>query len=440
MNGFDGHDAAADQRMAGSRGVLAWLPQVLLYPLRGHAPPIILLVTLMLGFGSGGLVGFPLLVVGMLFLAHYAIRVIEQTSLGHARPPRLGGDALMLADRFTWAAMLAPLALLSLHFRGADAAVIALALLLPAHWIALASTRSLVSALHPLRLMQIVVVTGPAYLAVCALALAAALAGRWLSAELSSLLLLAIWLYALFAACHLLGFVAYQRHERLGIGVQVERPAQQLERTQLEDQAQRIEQLVQVLSATQQAGDSEGAAKLLRDTQPGAADARQFHETLYERLKLAQLRGLALTQAARMIGFLLDRRLSDRALEIFENAADRDPRFQAESALHYPPLAERALETRQYTLLARLLDSAQAGFPGDPALRLLDLVRVRELFDHRRDAQAARTVLDALGPLDRHPQAAALGGYARALGAGRLRPEPQAAGGAANPQRRPDGE
>lgn len=401
--------------MAGSRSVLVYLPRVLLYPLRAHAPPTILLITLMLGFGSGGLVGLPLLVIGALFLAHYAIRVIEQTSLGHATPPRLTGEALMLADGFTWSALLAPGLLLSLHFRGADAVLALLAMLLPAHWTALATTRSLASALNPLRWAQIMWVTGPGYLAVCVLALAAVLAGRWLSAQFSSLLLVGVWLYLLFAGCHLLGFLAYHRHERLGVGVQVERPQQRRERTLALEQAQRIEQLVADISVRQTAGDPDAAAKLLLDAVPGAADARQFHELLYERLKHAQLRGPALTQAARMIAFLMDRKLAGRALEIFENALDRDDRFQPESPLHYPPLAEHALETRQYALLSRLLGSAVERFPDDPALRLLDLVRLRERYDHQRDEAGARALLADLGDLDRHPQGAALRGYAQAL-------------------------
>lgn len=429
-------DRAADMRMVAST-LGSWLPQALLYPLRGHGPLTILLITLLLGLGLRGLVTLIALILGTLWAAHYAIRIIEHTSLGHATPPRMTGDALMLANRMTWSALLAPALLLTLYLRDLHAAFWPLALLLPAHWIALGTTRSLIAACHPLRLLQIVALSSPTYLAVCALLAGAAWLGQWLHHEMGSLLLIAIWLYLLFAGCHLLGFIAYLRHERLGVGVQVPRPTptQALER----EQAARLDSLIEQLRPLHAARQFEAAAKAMLGVVPGPADARRFHEQLYERLKAMHARGLALTQAARMIAFLLDRKLVDRALEIFENALDLDPRFRVESALHLPPLAERALESRQHALLARLLASAEAQFAGDPALRLLDLVRVREAFDHRRDEAAARALLAGIGPLESHPNRAALLAYTQALAVPRTPQAPTQPGPAANPDVRPLG-
>lgn len=436
MSGFQVDDPVADRRLASST-LTAYLPSVLLYPLRGHAPPTILLVTLLLGLGLRGLVTLVPLLLGVLWTAHYAIRVIEHTSLGHATPPRLSAEALMLADRYTWSALLLPAVLVVLYLRDAYAAFWPLALLLPAHWIALGTTRSLVHACNPLRLLQIIALSAPAYAAVCALLAGAALLGHWLQQELASLLLIAIWLYLLFAGSHLLGFIAYLRHERLGIGVQVTRPtrAQALE----QEQQARLDALMDQVRGLHAKREFEAAAQRIRDTAPGPADARRFHEQLYERLKAIPARGLALTQAARMIAFLLDRRLIDRALEIAENALDLDERFIPESVLHLPPLAERALDTRQHALLARLLSAADRHFAGDAALRLLDLVRVREAFDHRRDEATARALLARIGPLDAHPHGATLRAYAQALAVERTDPAPGAGKGARPPNAVPPG-
>lgn len=415
MTGFGAQDEAADRRMASSH-LPAYLPRILLYPLRGHGPPVILLVTLLLGLGSRSIVALVPLIVGVLWAAHYAVRVIETTSYGHASPPRLTGDALMLTDAMTWSALLAPALLLALYLKAGILATAPLAALLPAHWIALATTRSLAAASNPLRWLQIVAVTGPAYVGACVLLIGAALLGGWLSAHISNLLLIAAWLHLLFAACHLLGFVAYHRHERLGIGVQVIRPTRERERDA--EQAARLEALLARITALHDKRDDEAAARLMHETPPGPADARRFHEDLYERLKAIPARGLALTQAARMIPFLLDRKLVDRALEIFENALDLDARFRCESALHLPPLAARALETRQTTLLGRLLESARASFAGDAALKLLDGVHLRWLMDLNRDEPAARLVLAGLGDLGGHPLEAELRTYARVLAIG----------------------
>jgi hypothetical protein len=394
----------------------AYLPRILLYPLRGHCPPVILLVTLLLGIGSRSIVALVPLIVGVLWAAHYAVRVIESTSYGHASPPRLTGDALMLTDAMTWSALAAPALLLVLHLQAPGVAVMLLAALLPAHWIALATTRSLLAASHPLRLLHIIGVTGVAYVGSCALLIGAALLGRWLSAHVSSLLVVAAWLYLLFAACHLLGFVAYHRHERLGLGVHVVRPSR--ERELDDEQTQRLDALLAQITVLRTRRDNEAAAQLIHDTAPGPADARRFHEELYERLKAIPARGLALTQAARMIPFLLDRKQADRALEIFENALDLDADFRCESPLHLPPLAERAFETRQTRLLGRLLESAAESFADDPALKLLDGVHVRKLMELDRDETAARDLLASLGDFEGHPRATELGAYARVLAVG----------------------
>ncbi|MGH8517614.1 MAG: hypothetical protein ACREUE_09150, partial [Panacagrimonas sp.] len=401
-----------------------YLPRVWIYPLRGHGPAVILLITAILALGSTGLVALVPLIVGVLWTAHYAVRVIERTSLGRATPPRLTGEALMLADGFTWSTLFLPGVLIALYLSQARVALGILLLALPAHWIALATTRSLVAACHPLRLLHIAAVTGPAYLAVCALLAGSALLGKWLGGHMASLLLIAAWLYLLFAACHLLGFVAYLRHERIGFGVEVRRPSRTDE---LEtEQAHTLDTLVQAIRTLHAIPDDAAAARLMLSTLPGQADARRFHEDLYERIKAIPARGLALTQAARLISFLLDRKLADRALEIFENAMDLDPRFRVESSLQLAPLADRALMNRQRALIDRLLDNARSQFADDPAIRLLDRVRVRALFEIDRNEDAARAALIAIGDISGHPHAADLRTYERILSGGTRSPPVQA--------------
>lgn len=412
---FGIEDEDGDRRMVAS-SLSGYLPRVWVYPLRGHSPPVILLITALLALGSAGLVALVPLIVGVLWTAHYAVRVIEHTSLGRATPPRLTGEALMLADGFTWSALFLPGVLIALYLSGERLAFGVLLLALPAHWIALATTRSLVAACHPLRLLHIAAVTGSAYLIVCGLLAGSALLGQWLAGQLASVLLIALWLYLLVAACHLLGFVAYLRHERLGIGVQVRRPSRTDE---LEaEQAHTLDTLVQAIRTLHAIPDDAAAARLMLSTLPGSTDARRFHEDLFDRIKAIPARGLALTQAARLITFLLDRKLADRALEIFESAVDLDSRFQVESALQLAPLAERALLNRRRALIERVLDNARSQFAADPAIRLLDRVQVQTLFEIDRNEDAARAALTALGDFSGHPHAADLRTYDRILSEG----------------------
>jgi hypothetical protein len=416
MRGIDERDDVADRQMASSR-LPAYLLAVVRYPLRGHAPPVIVVITLLLALGSASLVALLPLIVGVMWTAHYGLRIVEHTSYGHARPPRLTGDALMLTDAFTWSAMLMPGVVIVLHVQGSGTVAACIAVLLPAHWIALATTRSLLTALNPVKLAQIIVVTGWSYIATCALLWAAARLAGTLEGAVSSVLSIAACLYLLFAGCHLLGFVAYQRHERLGMGVHVERPSRlrELEAAQ----AQRLDQLMARIEPLHRARDDEAAARLLFESVPGPADEHRFHEVLFERLKALPARGLALTQAARLIGFLIGRRRLDRALEIAENALDLDPRFRTESVLHLASLCEQAWQTRRYALLDRLLTGPAESFGSEPDARRLDGLRMRLLIERDRDEAAARRLLSALGPLEGHPCEQELGAYARLLSTGR---------------------
>jgi hypothetical protein len=412
---FGIEDDDADRRMVTST-LAGYLPQVGIYPLRGQAAPVILLITFLLGIGTTSLLALLPLIVGVSWTAHYAVRVIERTSLGRATPPRLTGESLMLTDGLTWSTLLLPAALLALHFGGHRAIVGALLLVLPAHWVALATTRSLLAACHPVRLWHIVRVIGPAYVDVCLLLAGSVLLGQWFSARLPGLILIAVWLYLLVATCHLLGFMAYLRHERLGYGAQVRRPsrADDLEA----QQARTLDTLIQGVRTLHAARDDAAAARLMLSVLPGPADARSFHEALFERIKAIPARGLALAQAARLISFLLDRKLADRALDVFESALDLDPRFEVQSAFELVALAERALMNRQRRLIDRILENAQSRFAHDPAIRLLDRIRIRTLVEIDRDEASARALLASIGDLQAHPHSADLQTYARILTVG----------------------
>lgn len=415
------HDAAADRRMSTS-SLSAYLPWVWVYPLRGHGPPVILLISLLLGLGSASLVALVPLIVGVLWTAHYAVSVIGHTSQGHATPPRLTGDSLMLADGLTWSVLFLPGVLIAVYLGGHPVVVWVLLPALPAHWIVLATTHSLPAACHPVRLVRVAWVTGPAYLAVCLLLAGSVLVGKWFGSRLSSLLLIAAWTYLLVAACHLLGFVAYLRHERLEMGVHVRRPSRT---DDLEaEQARTLDTLVQAIRTLHSAHDDDAAARLMLMVLPGPADARRFHEDLFERIKAIPARGLALTQAARLITFLLDRKLADRALEVFESAADLDPRFEVHSAFQLAMLADRAFQNRHRALIERILLNARSRFADDPAIRLLDRAWIRTLVEIDRDEAAARTALLSMGDLDRHPHSADLRPYARILGLDTPAPPP----------------
>src|SRR5690348_11381100 len=77
-------DPQADELMVSTPETWRYLPELLRYPLRGYAMPVV--ITLGLGLwlaGYAGPFGIPLNGVMMGLLGYYSMNVVQRTALGH---------------------------------------------------------------------------------------------------------------------------------------------------------------------------------------------------------------------------------------------------------------------------------------------------------------------------------------------------------------------
>ncbi|HUP91768.1 MAG TPA: hypothetical protein VM074_05925 [Solimonas sp.] len=406
-------DEAADDRMAGTPSLLAYLPQILAYPLHGFCPPVTLMIALFTWIGVKSFMGLPMLAITAIWALHYLLNIIDHTSHGHATPPPLGGEAAFLGIGTVFQALLLPLAALTaawgLHFGPAARAVLGLAAFLwPAALFALATSRDWNAAANPLRWLHVIAGMGLAYLLPCALlALGVGLLGM-VPAGAGLALLTALVCYVLFATAHLLGFVGYHRREQLDLDTRVGDPAEKRAR---EDQEQRIEGLLARIEQSLNAGEVGTAARAI------AAESgdRGFFEELFERLLRRRHPVLLHTAGRRLVTTLVAERRLARAVEVYEACEHQHPGFEPESPEQLPLLAGQALEQRLAGLFEKIAGDIERRYPGDPVAVPLGLLQARYWSEQRQDDARALAVLAPLRAQRQHPQHAQVESLVRAL-------------------------
>jgi hypothetical protein len=413
-------DEAADRRMAERGRLVEYLPWILRYPLSGHALPALLLFTGLVWIGAQNLMGVVLLGLVSPWILHYAEAVIDRTAMGQSTPPQFGGDMIFLGSvrAFRPVVGVGLVAAAAFALGWDDPVRLALvlvtgALLFPAFLLVLAVENRLVAALNPLRLLAVMAGVGPAYLGVCAV-LALATAGATLvSGAASMAATLLVSMYAFVLTCHLLGYVAYHRAERLGLSVRT--PAVTDESRRMEEQNERLARVLRGVDAALAQGDSRGAWGAVCAEPGGPADPRLFHEELFEQMQRRRRPELVHAQGQRLISLLIREKRIARALEIAETCYDTHRAFDTAEPAEAVILAEAALQLKREGLFERLTHDAAGRYPDHPAAVSLAFLAAKFWYEQRRDAARARSLIEPLLGHTAHPQHRQIAAYARAL-------------------------
>jgi hypothetical protein len=412
---------AADARLAATPALWAYLPWILAYPLRGHALAVLLMIVLFVRLGSQNMMGIPLLAIIAIWSLHYLLNVIARSAAGRALPPPMSANVVFLDAAKTFKSLLLPALVISAaaalerhgQRHGAVAVLTLGAFVLPAYFLLLAFSDKLFTAINPLQWLQVIAVTGLPYLASCGLLALAVSAWLWLSSALGLTLIVAAGVYLTLMIGHLLGTVAYHRHERLGIDVEVHHPEEQRREQDAKD---KLAGLLLRIEHSLRRNDAEGAERTLLAEQDDSGNPRLFHELLFERLLALGDARLIHAQGRRLLSLLLREKRSPRALEVYEICCDRHPRFEPASAQELAALATTALSLDYHELFAQLLADLQARYASDPAITAVLLEQAHYLCERKHDDAAALAILRPLLQQSQHPLHAKIASLARALG------------------------
>lgn len=364
------------------------LREISTYPFRGDA-----LFTLLILCGAQVLTLVPVMgwFIGLFLLLaayKYAFSVLRDTANGHMQA-QVGvleaPDALVfkfIGLNIVMVLMLVPVVLII----GPAAGLLGLAVITfaqPAAIMSLAMDEDLGSALNPATWAAIIGRIGVPYFALWLLLLvfqtSAAYAEVWLANFLPSLLATivaeAAFLWGLFGTFHLMGYLLYQYHERLGFEPGRHAHAAELPRNRE----------AEVLAAANQRvreGDAEGALSLLREEMRERALPAEAHE-LYRRLLRTRGDDAGLLEhGRRYLHLLLVEKQERKALGLARECLDTDPAFAPLEAADGLKLAERAEQIGQHKLAADLLIGTARSHPREPAgteaaIRAASLLRER---------------------------------------------------------------
>lgn len=344
------------------------LRAITLYPLRGTALVVLVVLTLgsLLGYLPG--IGWFLTLVMYASAYKFAFEILRATADGETEPPE---NSVAVGNGVVWK-------LLALQFVflfvvaaafGAGGPLIGLGVMLaivfmqPGCMMSLAIDGSFGRAIDPTTAFGIAGRIGGPYLAVFGLLFviqaSAATAGDWLAgimpAMLGQLASMAFFLWGLFAAFHLMGYLVYQYHEVLGY----EPEAHQRALPKLED---RDCALLEQAESRVRDGRTEEAVMLLREEIRSRAVTPAVHE-LYRRLLRQSGDPRAADEHARMyLNLLMTEKQDRKALGLLREALDANPDFVPMQIEHGEQLAMRAKLSGQGQLA---LDAWQAMLRAD---------------------------------------------------------------------------
>ena len=404
-------DPEADLRMVSTDSVIRYLPQLLYYPLRGYALPIVVVMGAWLWLcGYAGVFGIP--AAGILFgwMGHYFMGVVERTATGHAIPPPLGTEVLFQGDKLRLTLLVVYLTMVlggTLSMSRTDHPDLSILVfvvgvyLLPAFVAGLALQPTALDAFNPVTLLLFVLHTGVPYLFAClALAgvgfLAVVLAGHVAGAVTSMLTI-----YVLMFVCHLVGFVSYHRHEELNLAVAVAKPTQASRAAAA--QAERMGTLLALVDKHLDAHEPRAARDaILAEDAADVANPRLFHEDLFEALRSRHQDALSLVQGGRLMQLLMRERRLSRALDIYELCLDLSPEFDPAPLTLVSPLAEQAVHDRRLALFGRFAAGVSARHPDSDAAASVQFLKARLQAEQKQDAAALALLTPLLGR-EAHP-------------------------------------
>ncbi|HET7650634.1 MAG TPA: hypothetical protein VFL15_08040 [Gammaproteobacteria bacterium] len=405
-------DPEADARMVASPSLWRYLPSILLYPLRGYALGVVLVMGLLFWmFDMAGIYAAAMGPITLGWLTIYLFMIVEETALGHAIAPPLGTEVLNHSDYGRilmvigfWLVTGALGGYLGHHGlrHGDTLCMLAGMLLFPAFLVTVTLAGSVWSALNPMQLMSFIYHTGTAYLMAVTLLCVSYMLIAVVSGVMPSLLAHMLTVYFLVMSAHLLGFVTYHRHERLGLDVMVERPTKA--RTRMAAQQRQLDETLRQTIELLETRGWDAARELLRREPTDLVDVRLYHEELYEALRLRRQYDLSLVEGKQLIRCLVLQKRLDRALDIYEQCLDVNSGFEPESAADRVLLAECAFVARRWELFKRIVADVPPVHAADEAAVSLRFLQARYLSEIRHQDSDALMLLNSIMAHVAHPR------------------------------------
>ncbi|MDG4550225.1 MAG: hypothetical protein P9F19_12435 [Candidatus Contendobacter sp.] len=379
------------------------LPRFFLYPL---LPPALFVCTgyaiLHAWLSQAGVVGWLFSVVVMLVLLKYAYEVLSHTADGYPQAPfsakvMIGGYALPFKQAAVIITGYQVASLLGKNLGSKAVLLFAMLfwLVLPASVIVLAMTRSLLNALNPFLLIDLIRRLGWAYAGLYGLLYCLHIAWQnalgWVYSHpyspMYSLLADAVSAYYLLVMFHLMGYVIYQYHEALDF------EPEGRDQADVGDDSPPELDLYETFMAR---GDHVAAAAELQyflKTRPHDLTRRL---RLHRLIKMLDDSATLCALGRDLITDLLADKQIRQAVEVLVDCLRVNPEFKPAHEAHYLPLAEMLKAAGDATSAVRLIHGFHHRYPDSEHLPRLYLMAAGLLFEQLRQPVLAVKLLDFL--------------------------------------------
>lgn len=435
------HISELDRKLIEADSIWSYLPNLLLYPLRGVSLFVIMFFGALAWAFSISIIIFSIyLLFFSVALLHYFFSILENTIYGRGSPPDLGSSEFFNLDgrpeKLTTVAFLYLTVagiLFANEFHALANVIGAISFfLLPACAVLVAVHEPFWIYGNPYHLASFALAAGPGYwlfagiFAIGATFVLDVLALTGISVwegspadllfsprSLQSMVVFMFTLYFSYLLAHMLGFIIHHRHEELNIKPLVR--AKSGDERQNDDLHDHIDRLWNRVDRAIRSKNLEEAKNILmRDEGPGE-NLHLYHEELFERTCESKVGLLIFNQGRRLIDFMVREKRFDRALDIVELCLDKTTQFEAGQPEVVVKLANMALTNHRYALFERILGPAMEWYVGKPEFVDLVLLKTRYLVDVKSDETGALAELERLDVDRSHPLKAKVEGLINAL-------------------------
>jgi len=359
------------------------------------------------GIDAGEIV-LPALVfaVGALFVLKYGYDILVRSADGYLSPPPLNADTVLDGYElpFKHLAMLVVLGVVGVAVarvwpNGLQLYSVIATVLQPAIMITLGVERSLIAAVNPAYFARLAVQIGWPYFAVAGLVLllgsapgtVVSLVGQNLPASGVVLIAILAQCFFLYVSMHLMGYLIYQYHNRIGF-----QPAS------LEGGDDEWEPILGPLREELDSGRYEDAADrlstLVREYPDHSIWLRQKR---HKALKLTNQDRAFVDNGGKLLGELIDANRLRDATEIYIDLTDYDPALRPAREQDYEPLMDMLIQRGEYRRAVRMANGFHRDFPDSSSIPPLYLEVARVFSEYLDRPDKARQVAEFL--LERYP-------------------------------------
>lgn len=391
------------------------LGKFFLYPMQMYALLFISILTVIAVFISGTFTGFLITVVLGLVFMKYCFAVIEDTALGHLKPLPVS-NAMISSEMelpFKLFALMAAIQF-GLHWVGVHLgfvpyliALIISNLAVPANIMVLAMEHSFFAALNPVVVFPVILRIGAPYLFLCLLLFLLQISEVTTLKALINVLpydsAYAVFLFTTMfftvVMAHMLGYVLYQYHEKLGFVINKEADEADIKPGNTQPATRPEIRTVEIL--VQEGKHQEALDRLSRYLLNNPSD-REANTRYFKLLEITGETKQLFNKAQKYISYLIAQNELSHALSIFNMIHRTHKKFRPAQADERLAIAKLLQQGGQAKAAVSTLNNLHVDFPSFKKIPEAYLLVARILCEQMNDDDKSRQVLQFL--MQKYPE------------------------------------